>query len=238
MLWHTRFVVTNLFGASVSWSRQRRGTDGTTWWFALRRHWGHTLIGLVWGLFMWQLNRYLFWWFTPVFTGMVLSVPLSVVTSRLNLGARARKLGLLLTPEETEPPLELVSLRAQMKIHELTDDTTAPARRTQVSRKPYWILTSMPSMFRCYAKNGSTRFMPNNWPGSASATPGSPRARRKTAGRRPGPADGAGTTAPHDRCTRNGLAAPAILDAARRIARAVVAGGHSGIQPPRLTRVG
>ncbi|HTQ52535.1 MAG TPA: glucans biosynthesis glucosyltransferase MdoH [Candidatus Acidoferrales bacterium] len=122
MLWHTRFVVTNLFGASVSWSRQRRGTDGTTWWFALRRHWGHTLIGLVWGLFMWQLNRYLFWWFTPVFTGMVLSVPLSVVTSRLNLGARARKLGLLLTPEETKPPLELVSLRAQMKIHELTDD--------------------------------------------------------------------------------------------------------------------
>ena len=56
-------------------------------------------------------TRSLFWWFTPVLAGMVLSVPLSVLTSRRNLGARARKLGLFLTPEETAPPPELVSLR-------------------------------------------------------------------------------------------------------------------------------
>jgi membrane glycosyltransferase len=124
MLWHTRFVVTNLFGVSVSWSQQKRGSDGTAWAFAIRRHWGHTLIGLVWGAFMWQLNQYLFWWFTPLFTGMVLSIPLSVWTSRRSLGARARKLGLFLTPEETKPPVELVSLRSQLKIHEITDDTT------------------------------------------------------------------------------------------------------------------
>jgi membrane glycosyltransferase len=124
MLWHTRFVVTNLFGVSVIWSQQKRGSDGTTWRFAIRRHWGHTLIGLVWGAFMWQLNQYLFWWFTPVFTGMVLSIPLSVWTSRRSLGARARKLGLFLTPEETKPPVELISLRSQLKIHEITDDTT------------------------------------------------------------------------------------------------------------------
>jgi membrane glycosyltransferase len=124
MLWHTRFVVTNLFGASVGWSQQRRGPDGTTWLSAIRRHWGHTLIGLVWGVFMWQLNQVLFWWFTPVFTGMVLSIPLSVWTSRRSLGARARKLGLFLTPEETKPPVELVSLRSQLRIHEMTDDTT------------------------------------------------------------------------------------------------------------------
>ncbi len=124
MLWHTRFVVTNLFGASVGWSQQKRGPDGTTWLFAIRRHWGHTLIGLVWGVFMWRLNQVLFWWFTPVFTGMVLSIPLSVWTSRRSLGARARKLGLFLTPEETQPPVELVSLRSQLRIHEITDDTT------------------------------------------------------------------------------------------------------------------
>ncbi|HXR48787.1 MAG TPA: glucans biosynthesis glucosyltransferase MdoH [Candidatus Limnocylindrales bacterium] len=124
MLWHTRFVVTNLFGASVGWSQQRRGPDGTTWLSAIGRHWGHTLIGLVWGVFMWRLNQVLFWWFTPVFTGMVLSIPLSVWTSRRSLGARARKLGLFLTPEETKPPVELVSLRSQLRIHEMTDDTT------------------------------------------------------------------------------------------------------------------
>jgi len=124
MLWHTRFVVTNLFGASVGWSQQKRGPDGTTWLSAIRRHWGHTLIGLVWGVFMWRLSPILFWWFTPVFTGMVLSIPLSVWTSRRSLGARARKLGLFLTPEETKPPVELVSLRSQLRIHEMTDDTT------------------------------------------------------------------------------------------------------------------
>jgi membrane glycosyltransferase len=127
MLWHTRFVITNLFGFSVNWIRQKRAADGTTWLFALRRHWEHTLIGLVSGAFLWQLDRSLFWWFTPVFTGMAFSIPLSVWTSRRSLGTHARKLGLFLTPEETKPPPELVSLRAHLKIHELTSDT-APRR--------------------------------------------------------------------------------------------------------------
>ncbi len=124
MLWHTRFVITNLLGVSVGWSPPKRAAAGTTWLFALRRHWGHTLIGLVWGAFMWWLGPTLFWWFTPVLAGMALSIPLSVFTSRGHLGARLRKLGLFLTPEETAPPPELVALRARMKVHEITDDTT------------------------------------------------------------------------------------------------------------------
>ena len=124
MLWHTRFVVTNLLGVSVGWWPQKRAADGTAWTYAIRRHWGHTLIGLVWGAFMWWLGSSLFWWFTPVLAGMVLSIPLSVFTSRRNLGARARKLGLFLTPEEIAPPPELVALRANMKVHEITEDTS------------------------------------------------------------------------------------------------------------------
>jgi len=121
MLWHTRFVITNLLGISVGWTTQQRAADGTTWLYALQRHWGHVLIGVVWGWFMWVLDPMLFWWFTPVLAGMVLSVPLSVLTSRRSLGLRARSLGLFLTPEETGPPAEIVSLRARMKIHELTE---------------------------------------------------------------------------------------------------------------------
>jgi membrane glycosyltransferase len=122
MLWHTRFVFTNLMGIGVGWSPQKRQADGTAWWYAVQRHWGHTLIGLTWGIFMWWLEPELFWWFTPVLAGMVLSIPLSVFTSRRHLGARARAMGLFLTPEEIAPPPELVSLRAQMKIYELTGD--------------------------------------------------------------------------------------------------------------------
>ncbi|HTY86798.1 MAG TPA: glucans biosynthesis glucosyltransferase MdoH [Candidatus Acidoferrum sp.] len=124
MLWHTRFVITNLLGVSVGWSPQVRDADGTAWSYAVRRHWGHTLIGLVWGWFMWQLGPSLFWWFTPVLAGMVCSIPLSVFTSRRSLGARARKFSLFLTPEEIAPPPELVALRANMKVHELTEDTS------------------------------------------------------------------------------------------------------------------
>jgi membrane glycosyltransferase len=121
MLWHTRFVLTNVAGISVGWTTQRRAAEGTDWIYAIRRHWGHLLIGIVWGWFTWKLGPGVFWWFTPVLAGMVLSIPLSVLTSRPNLGARAKSLGLFLTPEETQPPIELVSLRSRMKIHDLTD---------------------------------------------------------------------------------------------------------------------
>jgi membrane glycosyltransferase len=122
MLWHTRFVLTNLAGISVGWTTQKRTADGTDWLYAIQRHWGHTLIGIAWGWFTWKLDPGLFWWFTPLLAGMVCSVPLSVLTSRRNLGARARRAGLFLTPEETMPPAELVALWSQMKIHQLTDN--------------------------------------------------------------------------------------------------------------------
>jgi membrane glycosyltransferase len=127
MLWHTRFVITNLLGISVGWSAQKRSAVSTTWLFAIQRHWGHTLIGVSWGAFMWQLDHILFWWFTPVLAGLALSIPLSVLTSSRSLGARARSFGLFLTPEETKPPAEIISLRSHLKIHELTGDS-APLR--------------------------------------------------------------------------------------------------------------
>lgn len=128
MLWHTRFVLTNIAGISVGWTTQRRTADGTDWLYAAQRHWGHTLIGVAWGWGTWELDPSLFWWFTPVLAGMVFSIPLSVLTSRRSLGGRAKSLGLFLTPEETKPPMELVSLRSRMKIHELTEDETESKR--------------------------------------------------------------------------------------------------------------
>jgi membrane glycosyltransferase len=128
MLWHTRFVLTNLAGITVGWTAQKRDADGTGWLYAAQRHWGHTLIGVVWGWFMWNLDPTLFWWFTPVLAGLIFAVPISVLTSRRSIGLGAKSLGLFLTPEETRPPQEIVSLRSRMRIHDLTDDKTP--RRT------------------------------------------------------------------------------------------------------------
>jgi membrane glycosyltransferase len=114
MLWHTRFVITILLGMGVKWGPQNRTADGTPWEYAVRRHWGHTLVGVLWGGFIWWLEPTVFYWFLPVCLGMVLSIPLSVLTSRASLGAWSRAHGLFLTPEELSPPPELDTLRVRM----------------------------------------------------------------------------------------------------------------------------
>lgn len=121
MLWHTKFVVTNLLGITVGWSSQKRAADGTTWSYAVARHWGHTVAGMVWGGLSFWLDRASFWWFAPVILGMIVSIPLSVLTSRSTWGKRARRAGLFLVPEETMPPPEIVSLRQRLAAEEASE---------------------------------------------------------------------------------------------------------------------
>ena len=125
MLWHTQFVVTSLLGRAVKWGPQERAAAGTPWPEAIRRHGIHTAIGLIWGSLEWWLDRRMFWWFIPVFAGMALSIPLSVFTSRCAWGARARRAGLFLTPEEISPPPELAGLRARLATRKTGDDGLA-----------------------------------------------------------------------------------------------------------------
>jgi membrane glycosyltransferase len=140
MLWHLRFVVTILSGTSVNWGPQNRSADGTAWSYAVRRHWGHTLSGAVWGGLVWWLAPSTFWWFLPVFAGLVLSIPLSVLTSRSTWGSRARTLGFFLTPEETTPTPELDTLRVRMAtLSGGVDDLRLPhdAGLTEIILDPY-----------------------------------------------------------------------------------------------------
>jgi membrane glycosyltransferase len=125
MLWHSQFVASSLFLIGVHWGPQKRSAHGVTWSEAIRQHWGHVLIGLVWGAAIWRLDQPTFWWFVPVVAGMVLSIPLSVLTSRLSVGEKARQAGLFLTPEETAPPSELAALRARMNALESASQTAS-----------------------------------------------------------------------------------------------------------------
>jgi len=123
MLWHSQFVAASLMLFGVHWGPQNRTADGVAWSQALRRHWAHTIIGLIWGTAIWGLDHPAFWWFAPVVAGMVLSIPLSVLTSRVGIGATARHFGLFVTPEETAPPPELEFLRARMAAMEESGET-------------------------------------------------------------------------------------------------------------------
>lgn len=103
MLFHTRFVVANLRGRSVSWTAQPRGERGIGLKEALALHGGQTLFGLVWAGTLLALAPTFFWWFLPVLTGLVLAVPLSILSSRGRVGAWLHRHGIFLTPEESRP---------------------------------------------------------------------------------------------------------------------------------------
>jgi membrane glycosyltransferase len=51
-----------------------------------------------------------FWWLSPVLAGLVLSIPLSILSSRPEFGRATRALHLFLIPEEIDPPRVLARL--------------------------------------------------------------------------------------------------------------------------------
>jgi membrane glycosyltransferase len=98
----------------VTWNAQDRGDRGISFGEAFSRHKWHVVIGLAWGaVILFIAPRYI-WWMSPILVGLLLSVPLTMLTSLQSVGIWARKHGLLLTPEETEPPAELVALEHLM----------------------------------------------------------------------------------------------------------------------------
>jgi membrane glycosyltransferase len=111
MLFHSTFVVQTLAGKSVSWNAQDRSERGVTLRAAFRRQKWHLVIGLVWGGAMLRLAPQFFWWLTPVLVGLLCSLWLTMWTSRPSAGRLLQRWGLMLTPEETAPPGELLALR-------------------------------------------------------------------------------------------------------------------------------
>ncbi|MFI4913955.1 MAG: glucans biosynthesis glucosyltransferase MdoH [Steroidobacterales bacterium] len=120
MLFHSTFVLRTLIGHPVSWDAQQRGDRGVNYREAFARHKWHVLLGLVWGSTILLFAPKFIWWMLPVITGMLLSMPLTVLTSRTSLGRRARAFHLLMTPEETAPPPELAALSRGLKIEDLS----------------------------------------------------------------------------------------------------------------------
>jgi len=115
MVFHARFVFSNLLGRTVSWRSQTREDSETTWGEALRYHGVDTLWATAWALGVHSLNPQYFWWLTPIVSALILSVPLSVITSRVSLGDWAHRLGLFLLPQDTSPPEVLLDLKRELR---------------------------------------------------------------------------------------------------------------------------
>lgn len=114
MLFHSYFVVTTLLGARSGWNAQNRSQE-TTWTDAVRFHWWGTLLGVVWGAAMYVVNPGFFLWLSPIVVGLAISIPLSVLTSRIRLGNGAHLLRLFQTSPDIVLPKELAVLRRNLR---------------------------------------------------------------------------------------------------------------------------
>jgi membrane glycosyltransferase len=128
MIFHTTFVITTLAGHPVTWNSQERGDRGIGFIEALNRHKWQILLGLAWGAAIILMAPRYIWWMMPILAGLILSAPLTMLTSRASVGRWMRRRGLLLTPEETNPPAELVALTDRLAHEPEIPKKIAPPR--------------------------------------------------------------------------------------------------------------
>src|SRR5262249_44698176 len=129
MVFHSRFVVMNLLGRTVSWRSQGREDAETSWREALRHHGVDSLVASVWGVALYSLNPGYFWWVTPIIVALILSVPVSVLTSRVRWGDLTLRLRLFVIPEESARPPELCDLDDFRRAHDERLAALPPERR-------------------------------------------------------------------------------------------------------------
>lgn len=122
---HTLMVLSIMLGRTVSWGSQNRQADGTSWRDAARFHAFPTILGILWTAVAWNIGLIFTAWMSPILLGLVLAVPVSVLTSRARYGRALAKRKLLATPEELKPP-EVIRLAdaARSAVDPALDATT------------------------------------------------------------------------------------------------------------------
>jgi membrane glycosyltransferase len=115
MWFHSKFVLITLIGRPIKWNAQQRTTNGTTWAEAARVHGGATLVSCFCMAAVYLINHDVFIWLLPIGIPLLLSIPISVYSSRVSLGQASRRCGLFRIPEESFPVPVLDGLRVLMR---------------------------------------------------------------------------------------------------------------------------
>ena len=104
MLMQSAAVMGILTSRDAGWKAQRRDDGSIPFRAIARRHRTHTVFGVALAVAAYAVSPGLLAWLSPVVLGLVLAIPVSAVTGWQGLGQAFRRLGLLVTPEEIEPP--------------------------------------------------------------------------------------------------------------------------------------
>jgi membrane glycosyltransferase len=122
MLTQSAAVASILAGRDSGWQPQRRDDGGIPLGVVVRQYRAHTVIGVALGAGAWLVSPWLLAWMSPVVLGLALAIPLAALTARRGAGLGLRRLGLLRTPEETQPPdilLRTEALQTELRSGEL-----------------------------------------------------------------------------------------------------------------------
>ncbi len=127
---HTLFVLGALTGLNLQWKSPPRQAERLAWADAARALGGLSLLAaLALGAAV-VANPGMALWLAPMTLPLLLAVPIVVWCGRPELGRALRRLGLLLTPEETAPPRVLRRAWAEAghaTIHPLPQHPALPA---------------------------------------------------------------------------------------------------------------
>jgi membrane glycosyltransferase len=105
MMWKQSVAVIQiLLGRDAGWGAQQREGLPMAFKATLRRYSSPTGLGVILAAAAYAVSLPLFWWMSPVIVGLLLTIPLAMVTSSAALGRFARRLGFLVIPEEQLPP--------------------------------------------------------------------------------------------------------------------------------------
>ncbi|KLK92282.1 glucosyltransferase [Microvirga vignae] len=104
MLIQSGSVFQILLGRDTGWQPQRRDDGSIPFKDIVRRHRAHTVLGALAGISAFMIATSLFLWMSPTIIGLLLAIPLSWLSGQLGAGLALKKLGLLMTPEEHQPP--------------------------------------------------------------------------------------------------------------------------------------
>ena len=104
MLLQTRHVAEILLGRDSGWKTQRRDDGGIAFGEVVRHHWRHVAIGAAMAVAAYVVSRPILAWMSPTLIGLVMAIHVSYLSGSATLGLTLKRLGLLLTPEETDIP--------------------------------------------------------------------------------------------------------------------------------------
>ncbi|WP_242626495.1 glucans biosynthesis glucosyltransferase MdoH [Paracoccus sediminis] len=115
MLIQTRQIYDILRGRDSGWNAQVRAGSMPDWNVVIARHWVHVLLGIGTVVVLAQFSPAQLIWLSPILAGLILSPVTSRYSASPIFGRWARMRGLLVTPEERDPPAILSEANAVVR---------------------------------------------------------------------------------------------------------------------------